>query len=288
MLISVGLVAMTHSVRVESAAMTARSPLTLPVALRLTAARAGDCGLLLDFDGTLAPIEPDPAAVQPTPGVLEPLARLAGAVRRLAVVSARPADFLRSRLAPVEGARLFGLYGLETIDADGRVRVDPTALPWVPVVREVMERARHELPPDVLVEDKRLSVALHYRRAPERRAAVEAWARREAERRGLRPVVGRMVVELRPPVDRGKGDVVREEVGDLACAWYFGDDVSDLEAFAALARRSAAGDGFTAIRVAVANPETGGPLAAAADLVIDSPAALPPLLTRIAEAVCGR
>ena len=265
--------------------MTAGSPLTLPAALRLTAARARDCGLFLDFDGTLAPIETDPAAVQPTPGVLEPLSRLAGAVRRLAVVSARPAGFLRSRLEAVEGAWLFGLYGLETMGPDGRLQVHPAALPWVPVVEEVVERARRELPADVLVEDKRLSVALHWRRAPGRRAEVEAWSRREAERRGLRLVAGRMVVELRPPVDRDKGDVVREQAGDLTCAWYFGDDVSDLEAFAALERRAAAGDGFVAIRVAVANLETGGPLAAAADLVVESPAALPGLLDRLGGAV---
>jgi trehalose 6-phosphate phosphatase len=261
------------------------SALTLPAALRLTAARAGGCGLFFDFDGTLAPIQDDPATVQPAPGVLEPLARLARVARRLAVVSARPVDFLRSRLEPVEGACLFGLYGLETVGPDGRVRIDPAALPWAAVVREVMERARRELPPEVLVEDKQLTATLHYRRVPNLRELVEAWGQREAERHGLRVVFGRMMVELRPPVERDKGDIVRELVDDLACAWYFGDDLSDLEAFDALLRRSEAGDGFVAVRVAVANQETGGPLAAAADLAVDSPAALPRLLDAVAEAL---
>ncbi len=90
-----------------------------------------------------------------------------------------------------------------------------------------------------------------------------------------------MVVELRPPVERDKGDVVRGEIGDLTCAWYVGDDVSDLEAFRALEEREAAGDGFAGIAVAVANPETGDVLAQAADFVLDSPADVAGLLGEV-------
>ncbi|HSR25127.1 MAG TPA: trehalose-phosphatase, partial [Candidatus Eisenbacteria bacterium] len=132
---------------------------------------------------------------------------------------------------------------------------------------------------------KRLSVALHYRGEPARRADVERWVRDPAARYGLQAQPGRMVVELKPPVSRDKGDVVRGEVAGLARAWYFGDDLSDLEAFAALAEREAAGDGFVGVRVAVANAETGAALAAEADLLVGSPGEVPGLLAGVTRAI---
>ena len=66
-----------------------------------------------------------------------------------------------------------------------------------------------------------------------------------------------MVLELKPPVDRDKGMVINEIVRDAEGAWYFGDDVSDIKAFAALRARAAADPDFFGVCVAVANPETG-------------------------------
>jgi trehalose 6-phosphate phosphatase len=262
-----------------------RSRLTPAEAIALTAARAPDCGLFLDFDGTLATIEEDPEAVRPVPGAAEALARLAAAVRRVAIVSARPVEFLASRLGDAGSLTLHGHYGLETRRPGGPVETDPTALPFVPLIEELTGRARRELPPAVRVEHKRLSVALHYRSAPEVRPDVERWAGEQAARHGLVAQHGRMVVELKPPAGRDKGDVLRGEIEDLACAWYLGDDISDLEAFRALAEREAASGGFVGVRAAVANPETGDALAAAADFVLGSPLDVPGLLDRLANAL---
>jgi trehalose 6-phosphate phosphatase len=152
-------------------------------------------------------------------------------------------------------------------------------------VREVAVRAPRELPAGARIEDKGLSVALHYREHPEVRPAIEEWSRTEAAKLGLRAQEGRMAVELRPPVDRDKGSVVTDEVAGLTCAWYFGDDLSDLRAFEALEALESAGDAFAGVRAAVHNPETGGRLADLADLLLDGPDAVPPLLERIAEAL---
>jgi trehalose 6-phosphate phosphatase len=239
----------------------------------------GGCGFFFDFDGTLAPIQADPATVQPVAGAVEALTRLAARARLTAVVSARPVDFLQSRLGGVTDLVLYGLYGLETLNQGGSPRTDPAALPWLPVVRQVVERARRELPPSVGVEDKRLSVALHYRSRPELRAEVEHWAAAQASRLGLGAQAGRLVVELRPPVKRGKGEVVEEALPGLSGAWYFGDDVADLEAFAALDRQSAATPEFGAVKVAVYNPETGSQLQSSADVVLSAPEAVPAYVT---------
>lgn len=261
-----------------------RPPLTRARAVAATAADPAAAGFFLDFDGTLAPIQLDPESVRPVSGAAEALARLTRLVARVAIVSARPVAFLRERLSAVSGLTLHGLYGLERLGPDGELVTDPEAEAWLPAVREAAGRAVAELGPSLRVEDKRLAVALHYRGRPELRPAVEQWARRQSEALGLRVQEGRMVLELRPPVDRDKGHVLREEAPSLGCAWYAGDDLSDLKAFAALRELEAAG-GFTGVCVAVRNPETGERLAEAADLVLDAPAAVPGLLEQVAAAL---
>lgn len=241
---------------------------------RATAARAAECHLFFDFDGTLAPIGNDPSAVQPAPGVVAAMAELSRVVGHVAIVSARPVDFLQDRFAalPPE-VDLYGLYGLE-VHHGGQTHTDPVALEWAPAMAQLADRARAEWPGDETVEFKRLSVALHYRTAPELGTRVEQWAHAEAERLGLRTQNGRMVVELKPPGHHDKGTVIAEAVKQAGCAWYFGDDLSDVKAFQALRDRAAGDPDFFGVCVAVANPETGRELSAAADLTLESPAAL--------------
>jgi trehalose 6-phosphate phosphatase len=242
-------------------------------------------GFFFDFDGVLAPIQDDPERSAPDPDLLSAVYRLAALTRRVCVVSARPVAFLSRHIAADRHVTLFGLYGLERRDVDGNPYTDADALRWVPFVRELVERARAELPEGVRVEDKRLSVALHYREAPHLRAAVEQWAG-QAAGDGLQLIVGRMVVELRPP-GHDKGSVVEEQVARLRSAWYFGDDVSDLEAFRALDRRAEEDPGFTGVRVAVTNPETGDPVRDAADLVVESLAQLRTVLDALSDELAG-
>jgi trehalose 6-phosphate phosphatase len=264
-----------------------RARLSSAEAISLAAATSSNCGFFFDFDGTLAAIEEDPTTVQPVAGAVPALASLARLVRKVGIVSARPVSFLHSRLSDAGPLTLYGLYGLEWQRDGEAVETDQDALSWVARIRDLTERARCELPPSVRVEDKRLSVALHFRAAPQFEPDVQDWSHDQETRYGLVAQHGRMVVELRPPIRRDKGDVVRGEIGDLVSAWYFGDDLSDLEAFHALAEREAAGDGFIGVRVAVANTETGDLLASNADFVVGAPVDVPVLLTTIAAAIRG-
>jgi trehalose 6-phosphate phosphatase len=259
----------------------------LPEAKRLVRSGRAPRGFYFDFDGVLAPIQEDPESSKVDPEMLTALRRLGRVVDRVAVVSARPVSFLASRLGDIPNVGLFGLYGLETLGRAGNVVTDPAAERWVPVVHALNDRAKAELPPQALVEYKRLSLALHYRRAPELQTVVDEWADAVAGETGLRPQRGRMVVELMPPVGRNKGTVITEETASLASAWYFGDDVSDLAGFEALSRRAKNHPGFTGVRVAVSNPETGAALREAADFVLESTKELLDLLAVLTEELEG-
>jgi trehalose 6-phosphate phosphatase len=248
-------------------------PLSAAAAWQITAERAPDSTFFFDFDGVLSPVEVDPDAAQPVPEVLGVLEQLAAVVSRVAIVSARPISFLRSRFASLAHVDLYGLYGLEVLH-EGEVVTEPAALPWVPAMAELAERARAALPEAILVEYKRLSVALHYRTAPHLAEQVSGWAHEQAEHLGLKIQGGRMVVELKPPVDQDKGMVITEAVRGTGCAWYFGDDMSDIKAFDALRAREAVDPAFFGMCVAVANPETGAEVSSAADLTLASPEAV--------------
>jgi trehalose 6-phosphate phosphatase len=250
-----------------------------------TAGRLGEYGFFFDFDGTLGPIMEDPEAVAPVPGALAALTALAGAAALTAVVSARPLAFLAGRFAGIPGLELYGLYGLEhSSDGGATVAVAAEAEAYAPVIAWVVAEARAAFP-SALVEDKRLSCALHFRTEPGLEPAIEAWSEQQAQTHGLRRQHGRMVVELKPPLDTDKGSVVLRAADGLAGAWYFGDDLGDLPAFAALDRLAAQNPGFHAVRVAVANAEgRGAALGDLADLRVAAPGQVPELLDSLLAA----
>ena len=236
-----------------------------------------------DFDGTLSAIGPDPEKVRPVDDAPEALAELAGRAAYCAVVSARPVEFLARQLHAVPGIVLHGLYGLEhSADGGATVATLPQAAPYRPVIDEAAKAAAAELP-GALIEHKGLSCAVHFRNAPELAEAVESWAAQYAKEHGLKVQRGRMVVELKPPVERDKGHVVREVLEqrpELVGGWFFGDDLGDRPAFAALAERAGREPAFQAVRVAVANPE-GDPLNGLADLMLEKPDEVPGVVRRL-------
>ena len=250
-----------------------------------TAARVHEYGFFFDFDGTLAPIQEDPQTVAAVPGVLSALTELSAAAELTAIVSARPVAFLADRLGAVPSLHLYGLYGLEYSDDGGRtITTVPEAEPYAPVIARVVAEARAAFP-TALIEDKRLSCALHFRTEPGLEPEIEAWTAEQARTHGLRRQHGRMVVELKPPLDTDKGAVVLRTSQDLAGAWYFGDDLGDLPAFRALDRLSAERPGFHAVRVAVANAEgRGAALGDQADLRLAAPTDVPALLNALLAA----
>lgn len=219
--------------------------------------------VLLDVDGTLAPIVASPELAEVPEETRAELRRLVARYALVACVSGRSGEEAR-RLVGVDGIVYVGVHGLE---------LAPEAERWREALRPF---AQLEWP---WLEDKGLTVALHWREAEDEataRTELESIAWR-AEEAGLEARWGRKVLELRPPVAADKGTAIRallEERG-LRRALYAGDDTTDIDAFDALRGLE------LGVRVAVASPEGPAELREAADIVVDGPAELRELLQRL-------
>ncbi len=195
----------------------------------------------LDFDGTLAPLAPTPAAARIDPaaaGAIERLRAAADRGLRVGVVSGRGIDDLRSRVPPVDF--LIGLHGLELeAPPEGRrLRFESSASD------EALERLRAKLPRllvgEARVEDKVHSITLHVRGLPSEAAAaaVSAFAAAIAEEQAagspLEPLYGHLCLEARPTA-AGKQHAVAEVLGPAgdSALVYLGDDTTDEEVFRA-------------------------------------------------------
>jgi trehalose 6-phosphate phosphatase len=201
--------------------------------------------LLLDFDGTLAEFNPDPAAPELTPErfeLLSTISRMPGI--SVGIVSGRRLDDLRARTRLPDHVYHAGLHGLE-IEIDGT----RTTHPDLPAAEERVEglasclsRLTNEFP-GVVIEDKGASVAVHTRPLPvdthERiyaRADVLAvpWIAEGLVRR----LEGNCVVEYLPDINGHKGEATKwitshfeRKCGCRAWVAYIGDDITDEDAF---------------------------------------------------------
>ncbi len=234
-------------------------------------------GVFCDFDGTLAEIIDVADDVTPVDGALEVLSALAGVYARVAVISGRPARFLQRHLDD-ERLVLSGLYGLERVE-DGQVHITEEARPWQPVVAELAARARDDAPAGLTLEPKGLSLALHFRTAPELAEAAKTWVTEQAAATGLVVSPGRQCYELRPPVTTSKGTVLAKAAEGLGAVCFLGDDHGDLTAFDAL--DDLAATGVTTLRVAVRSDESPAELLERADLIVDGPSEVVGLLRRL-------
>jgi trehalose 6-phosphate phosphatase len=241
-------------------------------AAELVAALRADPGrtaVLLDFDGTLAPIVDDPAEATPLPGVPEVLSDLADAYAAVGVISGRPVSYLQQHLPA--GVTLVGLYGLEEA-SHGEIVVHADAEHWRSVIDDIAAAAVAELPREVGIEHKGLSLTLHVRQHPDLAAVVARWSTAVGERTGLHVRRARMSAELHPPVAADKGTVVAGLVAGLAAACCIGDDVGDIPAFDAL--DAFAAEGGTTARFVVESTETAAELSRRADALLAGPPAV--------------
>jgi trehalose 6-phosphate phosphatase len=236
--------------------------------------------ILLDIDGTLAPIvrhASDATVPEVTRLRLIELAKRYGLV---ACVSGRSAAVAR-QMVSIGSIAYVGNHGSELLrPASCETIVDPAVAEWTDRVRAFADRADTPALQQLRVrrEDKGAIVGFHWRGAPDEGAALVAVAALElaALDAGLEAHRGRKVLEIRPPVPIDKGRGVRWLLAEdpPAAALYAGDDLTDVDAFEGL--RSVVGE--RAVCVGVRSEETPEELEAAADAMVDGPRGVRELL----------
>jgi trehalose 6-phosphate phosphatase len=199
--------------------------------------------LCLDYDGTLSEIATEPNLARPADGVVPVLRELVNYRARiaLAIVSGRTLDDLRALLPIPQGVALAGVHGLELLDATGRQEFAHGVRECEPDLQRARVWLQRNLPQSdgFIVEDKGVALALHYRRAP---APIAQHMRSSFEQfisectTALKPRHGKMVLEAVPKMATKAHAVrtLRQGVGAEFQPVYFGDDLTDEDAFVEL------------------------------------------------------
>jgi trehalose 6-phosphate phosphatase len=219
--------------------------------------------VFLDIDGTLLEHVERPDAVRADAALGRLLVGLAEATGgALALISGRPVAELDALFAPLR-LPVAGQHGVERRDAHGTVHRHEFSLG--PLRRAALELAEFAARrPGLLLEDKELSLALHYRLAPE-----HAESAREAVNRalvalgpGFEMQSGKLVFEIKPG-GRDKGTAIEEFLAEAPFAGrlpvFIGDDATDEYGFAIVNRRGGhsikVGPGVTIARWRVSGAE---------------------------------
>jgi trehalose 6-phosphate phosphatase len=228
-----------------------------------------------DFDGTLAPLTPNPEESAPVDGTIAALQQLAARGAQVAVITGRDAETVvrLGGLDAVPGVVVEGLYGLEQW-RDGELTSPETPEP----IHRLTERLPDVLAgagaaPEVWIEDKRLSLVVHTRRAADPDAELgklRGPVERLARELRLEAHPGSQVLEVRiPGYDKaGAVDRLVEEFRPAGLL-YLGDDLGDIPAFERV--RELRDTGLVAYAVGVLSSGV-GPVSAAVDVALPAAA----------------
>lgn len=192
----------------------------------------------LDFDGTLVDYKPHPNEVELSEKTARALGKLAGHRSvRVAIVSGRRRDALK-KYVKVRGVKFMGMYGWENGTSP---RLSNGTAEQIRNFRSGIATLPEDLP-GVSVEDKGISVAVHFRgvsEATKRRAQDRVRMGLRLDHSDLHVIRSNDVWDVAPTQVRGKGEALRKALKGTrpdALAIYVGDDATDESAFATLRR----------------------------------------------------
>ncbi len=185
---------------------------------------------LFDFDGTLAPLAPDPAGVLLPHAVQLRLQALQARVP-VGIVTGRSLADLRPRLE-FRPDYLIGNHGLEGLPGERRMHAALVAAceRW----RASLAPRLPAIDPGIWLEDKQLSLSIHYLHARDPDAVESALAALFAQLSPApRIIPGKSVFSLLPPGRGDKGEAVLQLLRATSAggALYVGDDITDEDVF---------------------------------------------------------
>ena len=248
--------------------------------------QARPAGLLADVDGTISRITRQPMAATVSPEARRALAELAARLDVVSVITGRAVSRARLMVATPEIGYV-GNHGLEWWENDQVVTHPAAALARrdfdaaLRAVRATVSR------PGVIVEDKGVSVAIHYRladRPDEAGSEIIAALLPYVDAGAVRLIEGALVANLLPPtpVDKGAAIVRLVDAHLLRSVAFFGDDVTDLDAFRALRALRDQGRALT-LSAGVLSPEGPAQIRDEADLVLDGVGEVEQVLAALAS-----
>ncbi len=205
--------------------------------------------LFLDYDGTLARIADRPEQACLPSRAKELLKELRDSARcKIAIISGRGLEGIKGRVG-LEGITYAGNHGLE-IEGPKIKFKSPVSSSYIRILREIKDNLERKISrvPGAFIEDKGLTLSLHYRQADKRdipflKAGLDEVVRAYSAKDKILVKAGKMVFEIRPPVRWDKGKVVLWLLARQSFALkeklevvplYIGDDVTDEDAFRAL------------------------------------------------------
>ena len=247
-------------------------------------------GLMVDFDGTLAPIAPTPDEAAISPAALDALRRIAAAIEMVGVVSGRALADLTARV-DLPGATFVGSHGVEFLDGHS-LRVEPGAADYRETISGVLEYLSSRVDdPAIVWQSKPLAASVHFRLThdPEdvaRRLEAALADAPDADR--LESFWGKMVLELVAPLGLDKGHAVRKLVRErrLSSVLFIGDDTTDAAGMRAVRELRQAGR-LRGAAVAVLHDDTPEAVLLAADYALPGIPGVELFLAWLADRVEG-
>jgi trehalose-phosphatase len=241
--------------------------------------------LLADYDGTLAAIVGRPEDAVFPASVRQKLKELARkSETSVGVISGRSIEELKSLVA-IEGIYYSGNHGLE-IEGPGLRYLHPQAEAARVMMQDLAGQLAEALQniDGVIIQEKGLSLSVHYRLAPDKEDTVTGAVKRitapHVKKGEIKVYAMKKLWEIRPPLDWDKGKAValigreirtRLNIPRLLTV-YLGDDTTDEDAFRVLRRPEGWG-----IFVGEANRTS------AADYFLNSTAEVEEFLGRLSE-----
>ena len=198
-----------------------------------------------DYDGTLTPIVQQPNLAKISAGMKEIIRQLS-LKYKLAIISGRERRNLQT-FVDIPGIFYAGDHGLDIIGPDISM-LYPKAKIFFPLIQNISKRLDESLShiPGVLVEKKKMSVAVHYRQVlKEDLPGLKLTFKKilKENREDIRLLKGNKVIEFLPNIEWNKGKAVLWILNALRLDWsnskifYLGDDTTDEDAFRILRTR---------------------------------------------------
>lgn len=214
--------------------------------------------ILSDIDGTVAPIVKDPDSSRITLRARRAFQDLIAEGVQVGFVTGRALEKARA-IVDLPDAYFGANHGLN-IYANGSVETPESVRRYVGLLRKVLEEIGGIGMQGLIVEDKGMVVAFHYRMAPdepEAEAAIKGAIARSPSAKAFRVYQGRRVIELRPPLDLDKGTAVADLARRMGAASVItmGDDLTDLDMFRGTELLMT--EGIPGARIAVRSAEVG-------------------------------